>query len=415
MSNVIKLDNVKVFSADGSSAVKSVCFDSNMIEAPVRFDANGDFCIFPGFVDVHVHFREPGFSYKETVETGRAAAARGGYTDVFTMPNLNPVPDSAENLAAQLALIGDSTTEVGITPYGSITVGEKGEVLSDMEAMADKVCGFSDDGKGVADPDLMREAMLRAKAMGKMIVAHCEDMSLVRGGCIHDGKFAKENGLPGICSESEWAPIARDIELIRETGCSYHVCHVSAKESVEIIRKAKAEGLNITCETGPHYLTMTHDEIKNEGRFKMNPPIRDAADRDALVEGIKDGTVDMIATDHAPHSAEEKSKGLLGSSMGVVGLETAFPVVYTDLVKKGIITLSDVVRLMATAPRERFGMKDEPESYSLWDLSAEYTVDPADFASKGKSTPFEGKKVFGRCLLTVKNGKAVYIAPEIKA
>ena len=412
---MIKLDNVKVFTADGSSAVKSVSLGENVIPSSVRFPADGDFCIFPGFTDVHVHFREPGFSYKETVETGRAAAARGGFTDVFTMPNLNPVPDSAEHLDAQLALIGGDPYAVGVTPYGSITVGEKGETLSDMEAMAPRVCGFSDDGKGVHDPELMREAMLKAKALGKMIVAHCEDMALVRGGCVHDGAFAKKNGLPGICSESEWAPIARDIELIRETGCAYHVCHVSAKESVEIIRRAKAEGLNITCETGPHYLTMTHDEIKDEGRFKMNPPIRDAADRDALIAGIKDGTVDMIATDHAPHSAEEKSKGLLGSSMGVVGLETAFPVVYTDLVRKGVITLEDAVRLMAIAPRERFGLPSEPESWSLWDLAEEYTVDPADFATKGRSTPFEGKRVFGRCLLTVKNGKTVYVAPEIMA
>lgn len=412
---MIKLDNVKVFSADGSSAVKSVSFGEKVISDSVRFPADGDFCIFPGFTDVHVHFREPGFSYKETIETGRAAAARGGYTDVFTMPNLNPVPDSVENLEAQLALIGNDPCEVGVTPYGSITVRQLGKELSDLEGMADRVCGFSDDGKGVSNPEMMRAAMLKAKSLGKMIVAHCEDMSLVRGGCIHDGEFAKANGLPGICSESEWGPIARDVELLRETECAYHVCHVSAKESVEIIRKAKAEGINITCETGPHYLTMTHDEIKDEGRFKMNPPIRDAADRDALIEGIKDGTVDMIATDHAPHSAEEKSKGLKGSAMGVVGLETAFPVIYTDLVKRGVITLDDVVRLMAINPRKRFGLKDEPESYSLWDLSAEYTVDPADFASKGKATPFEGKRVFGRCLLTVKNGKAVYIAPEIKS
>jgi len=410
---MIKLDNVKVFNADGSSSVKSVSFDEMAIPCSVCFPADGDFCIFPGFTDVHVHFREPGFSYKETVKSGRASAARGGYTDVFTMPNLNPVPDNAENLAVQLKAIGNDPYSVGVTPYGSITVGEKGAELSDMEGMADRVCGFSDDGKGVESPEMMREAMVRAKALGKMIVAHCEDMSLVRGGCVHDGEFARENGLPGICSESEWSPIARDVELIRETGCAYHVCHVSAKESVEIIRRAKAEGLNITCETGPHYLTMTHDEIKDEGRFKMNPPIRDAADRDALIEGIKDGTVDMIATDHAPHSAEEKSKGLRGSLMGVVGLETAFPVVYTELVKKGVISLGDVVRLMAINPRERFGLPVENDSYSLWDLSDEYTVDPDEFASKGRSTPFEGKRVFGRCLLTVKNGRAVYIAPEI--
>lgn len=404
---------VRVFSADGASVKKDVAIDESVIPFRVREIVDGDLCIFPGFADVHVHFREPGFSYKETIVSGRAAAARGGFTHVLTMPNLNPVPDSAEHLREQLALIGSDEHEVGVVPYGSITVGECGRELSDMEAMADEVCAFSDDGKGVHDADMMRAAMEKAKALGKIIAAHCEDMALVKGGCIHDGSFAKENGLPGICSESEWAPIARDVELAAEVDCSYHVCHVSTGESVDIIRKAKARGVDITCETAPHYLTLTQDDLRDEGRFKMNPPLRDVADRDALIEGLKDGTVDMIATDHAPHSDEEKSKGLLKSAMGVVGLETSFPVIYTDLVKRGVIDLSDAVRLMSTAPKARFGLPEEPGSYCLWDLSAEYTVDPSDFATKGRSTPFEGKRVFGKCLLTVKNGRAVYVAPEL--
>ncbi|MBQ9116821.1 MAG: dihydroorotase [Clostridia bacterium] len=408
------IDKLRRFSVDGSvNALESVTLPDELFSCRARDIANGDFCIFPGFTDVHVHFREPGFSYKETVESGRAAAARGGYTDVFTMPNLNPVPDSAEHLSAQLALIGNDEHEVGIRPYGAITVGECGRELASLEDMADDVCGFSDDGKGVADPEMMKAAMIRARALGKIISAHCEDMTLVRGGCIHDGEFARAHGLPGICSESEWAPIARDVELARETGCRYHVCHVSTKESVEIIRRAKESGVDITCETAPHYLTMSQNDLRDEGRFKMNPPLRDESDRLALVEGLKDGTIDMIATDHAPHSAEEKSRGLLKSAMGVVGLETAFPVIYTELVKKGVITLSDAVRLFSSAPRKRFGLADEPESFSLWDLSVEYEIRPEEFATKGRSTPFEGKRVFGRCLLTVKNGKAVYVAPEL--
>ena len=402
-----------MFSADGGSVKRDVFLDGNALGCRVRDLADGDFCIFPGFTDVHVHFREPGFSYKETMESGRAAAARGGYTDVFTMPNLSPVPDSAEHLRAQTQLIGEDEHKVGIRPYGAITVGEKGETLSDMEAMAPYVCAFSDDGKGVASPEMMKAAMVKAAELGKIIAAHCEDMALVRGGCIHDGSFARENGLPGICSESEWAPIERDVELARETGCAYHVCHVSTKESVEIIRRAKESGVDITCETAPHYLALSQYDLRDEGRFKMNPPLRDEADRLALIEGIKDGTVDMIATDHAPHSEEEKSKGLLGSSMGVVGLETAFPVLYTRLVKTGLLTLEDIVRLMVSAPRARFGLPEEKESFSLWELSEEYEVKPEEFLTKGRSTPFAGDKVFGRCLLTVKNGKAVYIAPEL--
>lgn len=407
------LKGIRRFLADGSQAVSDLSVSDGLSHRLHERFASGDICIFPGFTDVHVHFREPGYSYKETVESGRRAAARGGYTDVCTMPNLSPVPDSLDTLRPQLELIGTSAHEVGVRPFGAITVGEGGRVLSDMEAMAEYVCGFSDDGKGVADTELMRRAMQKASSLGKIVSAHCEDLSLVAGGCIHAGSYARSHGLPGICSESEWAPIKRDLELAKETGCAYHVCHVSTKESVELIRQAKREGVDVTCETAPHYLTLTEDDLCDDGRFKMNPPLREEADRKALIEGILDGTVDMIATDHAPHSAEEKSRGLLGSNMGVVGLETAFPVIYTELVRKGIITLSDAVRLLSTAPRKRFGYPEEPDSYCLWELSRSYTVSPEEFATMGRSTPFESKVVYGRCLMTVKNGSVVYLAPEL--
>ena len=364
------------------------------------------YAVFPGFCDVHVHFREPGFSYKETIETGSRASARGGYTAVCTMPNLNPVPDSVENLAIQRKLIED-TACIHVYPYGAITVGEKGEEMADLEGMAPYVCGFSDDGRGVQSDDMMREAMLRAKALGKMIVAHCEDNSLLRRGYIHSGVYAATHGHRGICSESEWVQIARDLALVKETGCKYHVCHISTKESVAIIRRAKAEGLDVTCETGPHYLVMDDSMLREEGRFKMNPPLRDKSDREALVEGILDGTIDMIATDHAPHSAAEKSRGLEGSAFGVVGIETAFPILYTYLVKPGILSLERLVQLLCVNPRERFGLP-LGNDYSIWDLEAAYTVDPAEFLSLGKATPFEGWKVCGRCMATVCGGKTVY-------
>ena len=363
--------------------------------------------ILPGFCDVHVHFREPGFSYKETVETGSRAAARGGYTAVCTMPNLNPVPDSREHLEEQLALIKNGA-KIKIYPYGSITKKEEGIELSDLEDMADGAIAFSDDGKGVQSEDMMREAMLRAKALGKMIVAHCEDNSLLKGGYIHDGEYARAHGHKGICSESEWAPIKRDLRLVEETGCAYHICHVSTKESVELIREAKTRGVNVTAETAPHYLTLTDADLKEDGRFKMNPPLRGEADRLALIEGIKDGTIDMIATDHAPHSAEEKAKGLEKSAMGVVGIETSFAVLYTNLVLTGIITLEELARLLSTAPRERFGIDGNP-GFTVFDVGEEYTVDPDEFLSKGRSTPYEGARVKGRCLLTVLDGEAVYI------
>ena len=365
-----------------------------------------EYVVFPGFCDVHVHFREPGFSYKETIGTGSRASARGGYTAVCTMPNLNPVPDSVDSLNIQLRLIEESAC-IHVYPYGAITVGEKGEVLADLEGMAPNCMGFSDDGRGVQSDEMMRQAMLRAKALGKIIVAHCEVNDLLRGGYIHDGDYAKAHGHRGICSESEWGQIARDLELVRETGCAYHVCHISTKESVDIIRKAKAEGLDVTCETGPHYLVMDDSMLEEEGRFKMNPPIRSREDRDALVAGILDGTIDIIATDHAPHSAEEKSRGLEKSAFGIVGIETAFPILYTCLVKPGILTLEKVVELLCTNPRKRFGIPLGCD-YSIWDLNAAYTIDPEEFLSLGKATPFTGWQVNGRCMATVCDGKIVY-------
>ena len=365
-----------------------------------------DFVMLPGFCDVHVHFREPGFSYKETIASGCAAAARGGYTAVCTMPNLNPVPDSAEHLRAQTEII-DRDATIDVYPYASITVGQKGEQLADMEAMCDRAIAFLDDGRGVQSDDMMREAMKRAKALGKMIVAHCEVNDLLRGGYIHDGEYARAHGHRGICSESEYAQIERDLKLVREIGCAYHVCHISTKESVALIRAAKAEGLDVTCETGPHYLVMDDSDLREEGRFKMNPPLRSAEDREALVAGIVDGTIDMIATDHAPHSAEEKSRGLEGSAFGVVGLETAFPVLYTKLVKEGVITMDRLVELLVTNPRKRFGIP-QGEDFSVWKISEKFTVDPQAFASMGKATPFEGMEFFGVNYLTVKNGKILY-------
>ncbi len=364
--------------------------------------------VLPGFVDVHVHLREPGFIYKETILSGTKAAARGGYTEVCSMPNLLPTPDSMENLKIQLDAI-EKDAVIGVHPYGTITVGEKGEQLSDMEAIAPYVAGFSDDGRGVQSDDMMKNAMLIAKKLGKPIVAHCEVNELLRGGYIHDGEYAKTHNHRGICSESEWKQIERDIELVRETGCAYHVCHISAKESVDLIRKAKAEGLNITCETGPHYLLLDDSCLQEDGRFKMNPPLRSADDRQALIEGIKDGTIDMIATDHAPHSADEKSRGLEKSLMGVVGLETAFPVLYTGLVMTGVITLDKLIELLSTNARKRFNLPLSDNDFSVWNLNKKYTVNPDDFLSMGRSTPFKGAEVYGECIMTVRDLKAAYI------
>lgn len=369
-----------------------------------------NYIIVPGLCDVHVHFREPGFSYKETIASGSAAAAHGGYTAVCTMPNLDPVPDSAEHLQVQLDAIKRGAA-IKVLPYGAITVGEKGEKLADMEAMSDKVCAFSDDGKGVQNDEMMREAMTAAKRLGKIIAAHCEDNSLLFGGYIHDGEYARMHGHRGISSASEYKQIERDLRLAEETGCAYHVCHISTKESVELIRQAKARGVDVTCETEPHYLVLCDEDMQEDGRFKMNPPLRSREDKKALIEGIKDGTIDMIATDHAPHSTEEKGRGLEKSLMGVVGLETAFPVLYTELVTKNIITLDRLVELMSFKPKERFGI-DTNNDFAVFDISEAYKIDPKDFLSMGRATPFAGREVFGRCLLTVHNEKVVYKAED---
>ena len=371
-----------------------------------------DSYILPGFADVHVHLREPGFSYKETIRTGTLASAHGGYTSVCSMPNLNPVPDSAENLKKQLDII-EKDAVIAVYPYGSITVGQQGEELSDMEGMSENAIAFSDDGRGVQSDELMEKAMLKAKALGKMIVAHCEVNELLKGGYIHDGEYAKAHGHRGICSESEWKQIERDIKLAEKTGCAYHVCHISTKESVEIIREAKKRGVDITCETGPHYLVLSDKDLKEEGRFKMNPPLRSEEDRLALIEGIKDGTIDMIATDHAPHSAEEKGKGLEKSAMGIVGIETAFPVLYTELVLKGVISLSKLVELLSINPKKRFGIKGgtdvgQQADFCVVDLDTEYEIRSEDFYSMGKATPFEGMKVKGKILHTYIKGEKIF-------
>ncbi len=383
-----------IFSPDVPAAQELLSFDSP------------EYVVFPGFCDVHVHFREPGFSYKETVSTGSWAAARGGYTAVCTMPNLNPVPDSREHLQMQLDIIKRNAV-IPVYPYGAITVEEKGENLSDMEGMAPDVIAFSDDGKGVQSEDKMKEAMEKAKALGKMIVAHCEDNTLLHGGYIHDGTYAKMHGHKGISSESEWRQIERDLRLVEQIGCAYHICHISTKESVELIRQAKAKGLDVTCETAPHYLVMDEYDLQEDGRFKMNPPLRGRDDRQALIAGIIDGTIDMIATDHAPHSNKEKSKGLPNSAFGIVGIETAFPVLYTHLVMPGTITLEKLVELLSYNPRKRFAIPSAC-GYSVWKLDETFTVDPKEFLSMGKSTPFAGWKLNGVCMLTVCDGEVVY-------
>ncbi len=366
-----------------------------------------EYVIFPGFCDVHVHFREPGFSYKETIFSGSLAAAHGGYTAVCTMPNLDPVPDSKANLKQQLDLIRQDGL-IHIYPYGSITVGQKGETLSDMAGMAPQVVAFSDDGKGVQNENMMRQAMLKAKSLKKLIVAHCEDNTLLNGGYIHDGEYARANSHRGISSESEWKQIQRDLQLVKETGCAYHVCHISTKESVELIRQAKKQGLNVTCETAPHYLIMDDSFLLEDGKFKMNPPLRSSDDRAALIAGLQDGTIDMIATDHAPHSQEEKSKGLDGSSFGIVGIETAFPLLYTYLVKENVITMERLIDLLVYAPRKRFNIPLGCD-FSIWDMRQSYIIEPETFQSQGKSTPFEGWRVWGKCMATVSNSKLVWL------
>lgn len=376
-----------------------------LLDCSVFSPDNADLAVFPGFCDVHVHFRQPGFSYKETIKTGSEAAAAGGYTAVCTMPNLNPVPDCRENLKMQTDII-EKDACVGVYPYAAITVGEKGEKLAELSELTDAIA-FSDDGRGVQSDDMMREAMTKAKSLGKMIVAHCEVNELLRGGYIHEGKYAKEHGHKGICSESEWRQIERDLKLAKETGCAYHVCHISTKESVSLIRKARAEGINVTCETAPHYLVLDENDLEENGRFKMNPPLRSTQDRLALIGGIIDGTIDMIATDHAPHSDDEKSRGLEGSAFGIVGLETAFPVLYTKLVKTEVITLDRLMELLVINPRKRFNIP-LGNDFSVWDLNAEYEINPDSFRSMGRATPFAGELVSGKCLATFYNGKNVF-------
>ena len=364
--------------------------------------------IFPGFCDVHVHFREPGFSYKETMVTGSRAAARGGYTAVCAMPNLKPVPDSPERLKEEEDLIRAAGGIVDIYPYAALTVDEKGGTPAALEELAPRVIGFSDDGKGVQSESMMRSLMERCRKLGKVLAAHCEDETLVRGGYIHDGIYAAAHGHKGICSESEWGPIARDLKLAKETGCAYHVCHISCKESAKLIRQAKKDGVDVTCETGPHYLLLDENDLQEDGRFRMNPPLRSKEDREALLEALLDGTIDMIATDHAPHSAEEKSRGLAGSAFGVVGLECAFPVLYTGLVKTGILTLEKLIESMAITPRRRFRIPLRDDDFCAWDLEAQYVIDPEEFLSKGRATPFAGQSVYGRCLKTVHAGRTVF-------
>ena len=408
----ILFQNASVYE-DGKFSRRDVLFQAGRLTFPLGSVSGAvpvldgeNICVLPGLADVHVHLREPGFSYKETIASGTLAAARGGFTTVCSMPNLDPVPDDMSKLAQQLAIIHRDAA-VQTVPYGAITRGEAGVDLADMAAMAPYVVGFSDDGKGVQSEDMMRRAMETAAELGKPIVAHCEDNALLRGGYIHHGDYARAHGHRGICSESEWGPIARDVLLAEQTGCAYHVCHVSAKESVEVIRRAKARGVDVTCETAPHYLVLDDSMLQEDGRFKMNPPIRGKEDREALIAGILDGTVDMIATDHAPHSDEEKSRGLEKSLMGVVGLETAFPVLYTFLVETGVLPLEKLVQLMCDNPRARFDLPGDGD-YTVFDLGHEYVVDPAEFLTMGRATPFAGKVVRGRCLLTVCGGKTVW-------
>ncbi len=396
-------NNVTVITPSNNPSFSS--FISKEIIDRICVDSNKQYFIFPGFCDVHVHFREPGFSYKETILTGSKAAAHGGYTTVCAMPNLNPVIDTKEHLQQELEVIQRDAV-IDVRPYAAITIGQMGKQLADLSSMSEDVIAFSDDGHGVQSDDMMRQAMIQSKNLGKIITAHCEVNDLLKGGYIHDGIYAQQHGHKGICSESEWRQIERDIQLSKETGCPYHVCHISTKESVELIRQAKKDGVDITCETGPHYLLLDENDLQEDGRFKMNPPLRSKEDRLALLEGIQDGTIDCIATDHAPHSAEEKSKGLAKSAMGIVGIETAFPLLYTYLVEKGTITLDRLMELLVINPRKRFSLP-LGHDYSIWVKESD-TIDPNQFLSKGRATPFAGWNVDMVCLATIYNDKIVY-------
>ncbi len=411
-----KIKNAFVYD-DGSFVKKDLYVVDNKIsfreddKIKTEYDCFGMY-VFPGFCDVHVHLREPGFSYKETIESGTKACAKGGYTTVFSMPNLSPVPDCYENLKKQLDIIKKDAV-IEVIPYGSITVSEKGEKLSEMEEMAEYVCGYTDDGKGVQNEEMMRKAMEKAVSLNKIIAAHCEDESLLKKGYIHDGYYAYAHNHRGICSESEYLPIKRNLKTAEETGCKYHICHISAMESVELVREAKKKGIDVSCETGPHYLVLCDECLEEDGRFKMNPPLRGRADKDALIEGIKDGTIDMIATDHAPHSEEEKSKGLEKSLMGITGIETAFPVLYTKLVKEDVITLERLIELMWKNPRERFSLKasfkeGDSADFCVYNLNEKVKIDENFFISKGKSSPFFGDEFYGKCKMTVYKGEFVW-------
>lgn len=417
--------NAKIYIDGAFSAGDVAVEEGRMVSVGVQ--ADGDRTVdlrgmhlVPGLVDVHVHLREPGFSAKETIATGTAAAAHGGYTTVCSMPNLSPAPDAPETLEAQLEIIRRDAV-VRVIPYGCITKGQKGRgELVDFEALAAGVAGFSDDGRGVQSAELMQEAMRRAAKTGRPVVAHCEVDELLRGGYIHDGVYCREHGHKGICSESEWAQVKRDIELAEKTGCQYHVCHVSTKESVELVRRAKAKGLCVSCETAPHYLLLCDGDLQEDGRFKMNPPLRSREDREALIAGIADGTIEVIATDHAPHTAEEKARGLAGSAMGIVGLECAFALLYKYMVLPGTITLEKLIALMSENPRRIFGLGGALQpgaaaDFTVFDLNAEYEIDPAAFLSKGRATPFAGWPVQGRTMLTVVGGREVYADETMKS
>lgn len=400
-----------IFLQDGVIVSISPKSDYSHLKDAVIYDLH-NCLILPGLVDVHVHLRVPGYFYKEDMKSGTLAAAAGGYTDVCAMPNLNPVPDSAEHLSEELKLI-NSDAAVRVHPYGALTVGEKGEQIADLDGMSENAVAFSDDGRGVQSADMMTGAMMKAKSLDKIVAAHCEVNELLHGGYIHDGEYAKTHGHKGICSASEYEQIARDIEIARQTGCKYHVCHISTKESVDLIRKAKQSGVDITCETAPHYLILCDEDLKEDGKFKMNPPLRTKADKQALIEGLLDGTIDMIATDHAPHSAEEKSKGLEKSAFGIVGLETAFALMYTHFVKTGIISLEKLVELMHENPAKRFNIGEpievgKPANFAVFDIENEYAINPDEFQSKGRATPFENEKVYGKCLMTVINGRTAW-------
>ena len=402
---MMKRSDAKIYSAD-SIFIKNV-ESSLLLDKHLSLYNSNRFTIFPGFCDVHVHFREPGFSYKGTIESESMAAAHGGYTTVCTMPNLNPVPDSLEHLQIEQDLI-DKYARISVYPFGSLTKEEKGKELSDIAEMHSKVCGFSDDGKGVQNELLMKEAMMLCKQYNKVLSAHCEVESLVHGGYIHDGEYARNHGHKGICSESEWKEVERDILLAKETGCAYHVCHISTKESVELIRQAKKDGIAITCETPPHYLIFTDADLQEDARWKMYPPIRSKEDKLALIEGYRDGTIDCLATDHAPHSVEEKSRGLKNSANGIIGLETAFPSVYTHLIKTGEVSLERVIDSLVYAPRKIFSIPVNPKDFTIYDLEEEYIIHSDTFLSKARSTPFDGMNVFGKCVATIHDGNIVW-------